>query len=98
MVTHAKAFGLQAIDLVNINFNDYGELKAECDDGARMGFTGKQIIHPNQIETTQTVRSASTFQPWYSVQKGGPICSGSQKGHRKVTERWSVCSWFVLGL
>lgn len=59
VVTHAKAFGLQAIDLVNINFNDYGELKAECDDGARMGFTGKQIIHPNQIETTQTAFSPS---------------------------------------
>ena len=40
MVLVAKAFGLQAIDMVNINFKDLKKLKQECESGAKMGFTG----------------------------------------------------------
>ncbi|EDO47490.1 predicted protein [Nematostella vectensis] len=50
VVVHAKAFGLQAIDLVDIDFKDLIGLKSQSEEGARMGFTGKQIIHPGQID------------------------------------------------
>ena len=43
IVTHAKAFGLQAIDLVHIDFKDLESLREQCKEGARMGFTGKQV-------------------------------------------------------
>jgi citrate lyase subunit beta-like protein len=49
VVCYAKAFGLQAIDMVNIELgaDDFEEkLVCESQDGARMGFTGKQCIHP----------------------------------------------------
>eukprot|EP00911_Craspedida_sp_UC1_P000518 UC1_evm1s392 len=52
-VAHAKAFGLQAIDIVNINFKDLNKLKQESEQGARLGFTGKQVIHPAQIPVVQ---------------------------------------------
>eukprot|EP00127_Corallochytrium_limacisporum_P002117 Clim_evm11s108 gene=Clim_evmTU11s108 len=57
MVTHAKAYGLQAIDMVHINFRDIEGLQKECQNGREMGFTGKQAIHPNQIEPIHTAFS-----------------------------------------
>ena len=50
LVMAAKAFGLQAIDMVHINFRELDELKVECEGGKQMGFTGKQAIHPAQID------------------------------------------------
>jgi len=52
-VTAAAAFGLQAIDIVTIDFKDIESLRAESEFGAQLGFTGKQIIHPAQVEPVQ---------------------------------------------
>jgi citrate lyase subunit beta-like protein len=52
VVAHAKAFNLQAIDIVRINYKDIEALKREATEGAIMGFTGKQIIHPLQVRNT----------------------------------------------
>ncbi|KAI0057840.1 citrate lyase beta subunit [Artomyces pyxidatus] len=54
----AKAFGLDAIDMVCVNYKDMNYLKEECEDGRRLGFTGKQAIHPTQVDLIQ-----STFVP-----------------------------------
>ncbi len=53
-VTAAAAYGLQAIDIVSIDFKDLEGLRAEAEFGARLGFSGKQIIHPAQVEPVQT--------------------------------------------
>jgi len=53
LATHAAAFGLQAIDMVKIDFQDIEALRRECLQGAQMGFSGKQIIHPNQVDPVQ---------------------------------------------
>lgn len=58
IVVTAKASGLDAIDMVCINYKDPGYLRDECEDGRRLGFTGKQAIHPAQVETVNT-----TFVP-----------------------------------
>ncbi|ORY21373.1 Pyruvate/Phosphoenolpyruvate kinase-like domain-containing protein [Naematelia encephala] len=50
LVTTAKAFGLQAIDLVCVNYKDPEALRIESEEGRRLGFDGKQAIHPDQIE------------------------------------------------
>lgn len=49
----AKAFGLQAIDMVHIDYKDAAGLRAQAEFGARMGYTGKQVIHPAQIDAVQ---------------------------------------------
>jgi len=54
VLTAAAAFGLQAIDIVNIDFNDLDAMRAEALAGARLGFSGKQIIHPAQVEPVQS--------------------------------------------
>ncbi len=53
VVTYAAAYGLQAIDMVQIDFKDPSRLYQEALDGAQMAFAGKQVIHPNQIEPVQ---------------------------------------------
>lgn len=53
IVTHAAALGLQAIDMVWVDFNDAAGLVEECTFGMQLGYTGKQIIHPNQVAPTQ---------------------------------------------
>jgi len=53
VVTHAAAFGLQAIDQVYVDFTDTDGLLAEARFGSQMGFAGKQIIHPNQVVPVQ---------------------------------------------
>jgi citrate lyase beta subunit len=56
VVTHAKAFGLQAIDTVYIDLTASPEhLMEETRYVQRMGYTGKLAIHPRQVEPIQTV-------------------------------------------
>jgi citrate lyase beta subunit len=50
IVAHAAAFGLQAIDMVCVDFQDLEALERDAQDGARRGYSGKQAIHPRQIE------------------------------------------------
>ncbi|EPQ54754.1 beta subunit of citrate lyase [Gloeophyllum trabeum ATCC 11539] len=58
IVNAAKAFGLQAIDMVCVNYKDLDYLREECEDGRRLGFNGKQAIHPSQVDIIQ-----STYVP-----------------------------------
>ncbi|CAH1799947.1 unnamed protein product [Owenia fusiformis] len=59
VVIIAKAFGLQAIDLVHIDYKDLESLKRTSEAGAGMGFTGKQVIHPSQVPIVQAAFSPS---------------------------------------
>ena len=58
-VTYAAAFGLQAIDMVFLDFKDEQGLQAESIQGVQMGYSGKQLIHPNQVAPVQEVFSPS---------------------------------------
>jgi citrate lyase beta subunit len=53
VVTYAAAFGLQAIDMVYMDIHNLEGLRAEARQGAQMAYTGKQIIHPNQVAPVQ---------------------------------------------
>jgi citrate lyase beta subunit len=53
VVTYAAANGLQAIDMVQIDFKDSERLYQEALEGAHMAFAGKQVIHPSQVEPVQ---------------------------------------------
>lgn len=50
IVNACGAYGLQAIDMVFIDFNDDAGLEQECRLGKQLGFLGKQVIHPRQID------------------------------------------------
>lgn len=53
VVAVCAANELQAIDMVYIDFRDVEGLRAEAEQGARLGFSGKQVIHPNQVAAVQ---------------------------------------------
>jgi citrate lyase subunit beta-like protein len=53
VVTACAANDLQAIDMVYIDFRDIEGLRLEAQQGTGLGFSGKQIIHPNQVAPVQ---------------------------------------------
>lgn len=55
VVTACAAFGLQAIDLLYLDFRDLEGLRAEALCGAQLGYAGMQVIHPNQVGVVQDV-------------------------------------------
>ncbi len=59
VVTACAAYGLQAIDIVTIDFKNLDLVRAEAEFGARLGYSGKQVIHPAQIEPVQAAFTPS---------------------------------------
>lgn len=55
----AKAHGRVIMDGVFNAFRDDDGLRAECEQGRDMGFDGKTLIHPLQLEVTNTVFAPS---------------------------------------
>ena len=53
LVTAAAAYGLQAIDLVTVDFRNTEQARRDALFGAQLGYTGKQVIHPAQVEPVQ---------------------------------------------
>ncbi|ORY97979.1 Pyruvate/Phosphoenolpyruvate kinase-like domain-containing protein [Syncephalastrum racemosum] len=53
IVNAAVAYGLQSLDLVCVDFKNPEVLREECKEGREFGFTGKQAIHPAQIDVIQ---------------------------------------------
>ncbi len=61
-VSAARAYGLAAIDGVYNDISDHDGLRAECEQGRIMGFEGKTLIHPAQLETCNAIFSPSPHE------------------------------------
>lgn len=59
IVAACAAFGLQAIDLLYLDFRDAEGLRAEAMRGAQLGYAGMQTIHPNQVDIVQEMFTPS---------------------------------------
>ena len=66
IVTYSRAYNLQPIDRVHIEYKDLDALKLESEKGFGFGFSGKQCIHPSQIPIVQSAFSPSNEQLEYS--------------------------------
>jgi citrate lyase subunit beta/citryl-CoA lyase len=55
----ARAYGLVAIDGVFNDIKDEQGLIAECEQGRTLGFDGKTLIHPSQLDTANRVFAPS---------------------------------------
>lgn len=53
VVTAAAAYDLQSIDMVFVDFHDPEGLIQEAETGVQLGYAGKQVIHPNQVQPVQ---------------------------------------------
>jgi citrate lyase subunit beta/citryl-CoA lyase len=59
MVLAARAGGLDILDGVANDFRDAEAFSRECGEAAAMGFNGKTLIHPSQIEQANAVFAPS---------------------------------------
>ena len=59
VVTAAKAYRVQAIDQVCFDLNDLDSFEAECQFGRQLGYDGKMVIHPRQVEPAQRIFAPS---------------------------------------
>jgi citrate lyase subunit beta/citryl-CoA lyase len=50
IVLAGRAYGVDVIDSVFNDFRDEAGLEADCAQGRAMGFSGKMLVHPAQIE------------------------------------------------
>ena len=78
VVAHAAANDLQAIDMLWVDFKDAEGLKASATKGAQLGYSGMQIIHPNQIEIVQ-----SAFTPSADEIESATRVVGAYENHLK---------------
>lgn len=71
IVTAARAYELPTtMDLVATAYRseaDQERLVEECEDGKRMGFNGKQCIHPSQVSTVDRVYSPGQGEVEWAV-------------------------------
>jgi citrate lyase subunit beta/citryl-CoA lyase len=58
----ARALGLEVLDGVFGNLEDDAGFRAACDQGRLLGFDGKTLIHPRQIEYSNEVFGISSAQ------------------------------------
>ncbi|XP_063916165.1 citramalyl-CoA lyase, mitochondrial-like [Zophobas morio] len=59
VVTVAKAFHLQAIDMASNNYKNLEIVKNQAEEAAQLGYTGKKVFHKSHIEVVQEVFSPS---------------------------------------
>jgi citrate lyase subunit beta / citryl-CoA lyase len=59
MVLAARAGGLDVLDGVSNDFRNLDAFAGECSEAAAMGFDGKTLIHPDQIEPANRIFSPS---------------------------------------
>lgn len=77
----AKAYNVSAIDMVCIDFRNHEALQAEAEDGRRMGFTGKQVIHPDQVAIVNSSFSPSPEQVFRAQRMLALYEENVAKGH-----------------
>ncbi|KAJ1648170.1 hypothetical protein J3B02_003390 [Coemansia erecta] len=75
--TTAHAFKKQAIDMVTMDFRSKQTLVEESREGAEMGFTGKQVIHPAQVDVVQELFAP----PREIVEKAARIVKGYSENY-----------------
>ena len=59
MLLAARAHGVVAVDGVYNQFKDEDGLRVECEQGRDLGFDGKTLIHPAQVDVTNAAFSPS---------------------------------------
>lgn len=90
IVTAARAHNLpSAIDLVCTSFRgEEGQraLEEECSDGKKLGFNGKQLIHPSQVEVAQRAFAPGEDEAEWAVR----VVVADEKADRAGRGAWTL--------
>lgn len=82
MVLAARAGGIDMLDGVSNDFRDLDAFTQECAEAAAMGFDGKSLIHPAQIEAANRAfaPSAEAMAEARSVKEAFALAENAGKG------------------
>ena len=80
----ASAYGLRAIDCPYGDFNDQEGFEALSKSSYTLGFDGKMVIHPNQIEIANKIFSPSKKEFQEAQKILNQITKASKKGHGAI--------------
>ena len=61
----ARAAGKQVVDGVHLDINDQHGFAVSCEQGRSLGFDGKSLIHPTQIDAANKVSKSHLYKPYY---------------------------------
>lgn len=90
IVTAARAHNLpSAIDLVCTQFKGEQGLKTleeECRGGKNLGFNGKQLIHPSQVEICQKVYGPGEEEVEWAIR----VCIADEKADKAGRGAWTL--------
>jgi citrate lyase subunit beta/citryl-CoA lyase len=85
VVVAAASQRLQAIDRVYLDVRDLDGLRADAHEGRQLGFTGKALIHPNQIEVVRKVFAPTAEQLEHARQIVAAFDQAWAKGVGSIT-------------
>jgi malyl-CoA/(S)-citramalyl-CoA lyase len=85
LLVAARAFGLRAIDGPCGAFRDAVATSATASKAAAMGFDGKQVIHPSQIEATRNAFIPSDEELAYAERVIAAMEAAERNGQAAVT-------------
>ncbi|EWC44260.1 hypothetical protein DRE_01086 [Drechslerella stenobrocha 248] len=80
VVNLCKMLGITPIDMVCQDYTDKSILERECNDALGLGFEGKQVVHPGQIETVNKSFAPSPETLAYSRRVLAAMQQQPQKG------------------
>lgn len=75
----ASAYGIQAIDGVYFDLSDLEGFRSEAQESKKLGFVGKQLVHPSQIPIANQVYSPNEIE----VVEARKIVEAYEKSARK---------------
>jgi len=85
LLVAARAFGLRAIDGPCGAFRDAIATSSTAAKAAAMGYDGKQVIHPSQIEATRDAFIPSDQEVAYAERAIAALEAAERNGHGAVT-------------
>jgi len=90
IVLAARAAGIPAFDGVFNQLNDAEGLQAECMDGRNLGFDGKSLIHPDQIEPCNQAFGPSQTEIERARRLVDAFGGGAERFEDRMIERMHV--------
>jgi citrate lyase subunit beta/citryl-CoA lyase len=92
IVLAARAAGIAVFDGVFNDLEDSSGFESECDEGRRLGFDGKSLIHPTQIEPCNRLFSPSKEELERARRLIDAYGGGAERFEGQMIERMHVAA------
>lgn len=80
VLSAARAYGVEPIDKVSFDVNAGEEFISECKHARGLGFSGKQVIHPNQVDLANRIFSPSEDEISWAKKVISALSESAQNG------------------